>query len=146
MIEITKPTDKMYLGSYIDEKYIDAIKDHFLLESHCGILGMELEKITYALNKDDVILKYADRSIDGLLFEITIPKHSWRGSRVYSKETIDAVCDPDNFGKGFKERLLLQGLKRISDDIDAAMIRLGQLEELKERVEKMLSEIKLEGI
>lgn len=142
MIEITKPTDKMYLGSYIDKKYIDAIKDHFLLESHCGILGMELERITYGLNKDDVILKYTDRSISGLLFEITIPKHRWRGSRVYSKETIDAVCDPDNFGKGFKERLLLQGLKRIDDDIDATMIRLGQLEELKERVEKMLGEIK----
>ncbi len=112
------------------------LKEYFLLEAQCGVLGLGIESDVYGLGPDKVIITAEDRlSIPGNReFDFYVPCIGLRLSRSYSKETIDNIFQ----GNIDKSVFLKRALNSIIAEIDSTMERLGQLEELRDKIKKML--------
>ena len=118
----------------------EKIKEYFLLEARCGILGLRLERGLFGLTKDDIAIENIGSMMDrSSCFGFKILKTRERLSRTYSKETVEAINDPKK-SKKLKKDLLERALRNADDEIDTAMLMIGQFEDIKERIQNMLEE------
>ena len=138
MKRLVKPSDCISVaeGLIKDKSVEEAIKKHFLLEVRCGAFGLALESEVYGHSiKELEITEISYAGVDRYGFKFEIKSTNFKFSRAYTYETIDRMIH-DN--KNLRVEVMNRSLECIEEVEDLLILQIGQYDELKEKVKKMV--------